>query len=64
MSTIFDIFKRLPDGKPLWIESIEGLAQARRRFAELTSTKPGEYFIYSEQRGEVIERSGHKNQAA
>jgi hypothetical protein len=27
----FDIFKRLPDGHPIWIMAVEGIEEARRR---------------------------------
>jgi hypothetical protein len=54
METIFDIFRRLPDGKPLWIESIQGLHAAKDRLAYLVSATPGEYFIYSEKSGGVV----------
>jgi hypothetical protein len=27
METTFDIFARLPDGKPIWMESVEGLGK-------------------------------------
>lgn len=54
MEPIFDIFSRLPDGSPLWVESIAGFEQARRRLSGLERVHPGEYFIYSEQRGGVI----------
>ena len=53
MESIFDIFRRFPDG-PLWIESVEGLSAARDRLAYLASSAPGEYFIYSEKTGGVI----------
>jgi hypothetical protein len=57
MDTIFDIFMRLPDGKPLWIESVEGLQPARQKLSHLASAARAEYFIYSEKTGGVIEES-------
>jgi hypothetical protein len=62
MRTIFDIFKRLPDGKPLWIEAVEGLAEARAQLHRLANATPGEYFIYSERKGGVIERHSSMRQ--
>ncbi|HWF39137.1 MAG TPA: hypothetical protein VG322_11495 [Candidatus Acidoferrales bacterium] len=56
METIFDIFSRLPDGSPLWVESIEGLKKARERLDRLAQLNPGEYFIYSEGIGGVVSR--------
>lgn len=54
MDTIFDIFSRLPDGSPLWIESVEGLEEATKRLKKLARHYPGRYFIYSEQAGGVV----------
>ena len=53
---MFDIFSRLPDGSPLWLESVEGLAQAQQRLDGLARLHPGEYFIYSEKAGGVVRR--------
>jgi hypothetical protein len=67
METIFDIFRRLPDGKPLWIESVQGLHAAKDRLSHLLSATPGEYFIYSEKSGGVIvdfDSPAQKHQAA
>ena len=50
---IFDIFKRLRDGKSLWITTVEGLDEARKRTSRLASVAPGEYFIYSQKSGVV-----------
>ena len=63
MEPIFDIFSRLPDGSPLWLESIEGLAKAQERLERLAKLNPGEYFIYSEEAGGVVRRvpeAGHQ----
>jgi hypothetical protein len=54
MEPVFDIFSRLPDGSPLWLESVEGFEQAQRRLSGFARTQPGEYFIYSEKSGGVI----------
>lgn len=56
MESMFDIFSRLPDGSPLWIESVEGLEEAKKRLSRLARYRPGRYFIYSEERGEVVGR--------
>jgi hypothetical protein len=55
MESTFDIFRRFPDGKPLWIESAQGLRAAQGRLAHLASATPGDYFIYSEKTGGVID---------
>ena len=53
METTFDIFARLPDGKPIWMESVEGLEKTNQRVHELTLIAPNDYFVYSEQSGSV-----------
>lgn len=47
MKSTLDIFRRLPDGQPEWVEAAEGLDQAKERLIRLTSNSPAEYFIYS-----------------
>lgn len=42
-----DIFKRLPDGQPEWIEAVEGLEEAKARLTRLALNSPADYFIYS-----------------
>ena len=51
----FDIFKRLRDGASLWILAVEGLEEARNRMNRLAVVVPGDYLIYSEERGLIIE---------
>jgi hypothetical protein len=43
----FDIFKRLADGQPEWVEAVAGLEEAKARMTRLNSNSPGDYFIYS-----------------
>ena len=57
MACVFDIFATLPDGTPLWMGSVEGFDEARRRMSRLAESRPGKYFLYSEESGEVIGRS-------
>ena len=57
MTSIFDIFSTLPNGRPLWIGSVEGFDEAKKRLSALAENRPGQYFIYSEQTGEVVERA-------
>jgi hypothetical protein len=52
----FDIFKRLRDGTSLWIVAVEGLEQARNRIARLAVIGPGDYLIYSQEKGLIVER--------
>jgi hypothetical protein len=50
----FDIFKRLRDGTSLWILAVEGLEEARNRMNRLAVVVPGDYLIYSEEKGLVV----------
>jgi len=54
MGAKFDIFKKLPDGHPLWVKAVEGLEEAKSQLARLAASSPGEYFIYSVRNGCVI----------
>lgn len=47
MGAKFDIFKKLPDGHPLWVKAVEGLEEAKSQLARIAASSPGEYFIYS-----------------
>ena len=52
----FDIFKRLRDGTSLWILAVEGLEEARNRMNRLAVVVPGDYLIYSQEKGLIVER--------
>jgi hypothetical protein len=54
MGAKFDIFKKLPDGHPLWVKAVEGLEEAKGQLTRLAASSPGEYFIYSVRNGCVI----------
>ena len=54
MSTKFDIFKRLPDGHPIWVTAVENLEEAKRQLVQMAETSPGDYFIFSAREGLVI----------
>jgi len=56
MHSKFDIFKRLRDGTSIWIVGVEGLEEARNRIKRLGIVGPGDYLIYSEEKGLVVER--------
>jgi hypothetical protein len=55
MDAKFDIFKRLPDGHPIWVKVVDGLDEARNQLARLAANSPGEYFIYSAQNGGIVQ---------
>ncbi len=54
MNAQLDIFKRLPDGHPIWIKAVEGLEEAKRQLAEMASENPGTYFIFNTRIGRVV----------
>jgi hypothetical protein len=56
MEMNFDIFKRLQNGNPVWITSVPEIEEARVRVNRLEGIAPGEYLIYSQERGLVVER--------
>jgi hypothetical protein len=56
---LFDLFARLPDGKPLWIESVENLALAEHHAARLLDMFRGECLVYSERDGLIVKRIDH-----
>lgn len=55
MNTKFDIFRRLPDGHPLWVKAVEGFEEASAQVARLAESSPDEYFIYNPFNGTVIQ---------
>ena len=55
MDTNFDIFKRLRNGKPLWITTVPEIEEARQRVDRLEAIAPGEYLIYSQSKGIIVE---------
>jgi hypothetical protein len=55
MDAKFDIFKKLPDGHPLWVKAVDGLEEARNQLARLAVSSPGEYFIYSARNGRIVQ---------
>lgn len=53
MAAKFDIFERLADGHPIWIQSFDNLEQAHDRLKQLARDADGDCFIYSEEKGIV-----------
>ena len=50
----FDIFKKLPDGHPIWIKAVEGLDEAKSQLRQMAQSSPGDYFICNLRNGNVI----------
>lgn len=46
MKATYDIFRRIPDGGPVWIESVQGFENIKARLLQLVNFRPGEYFVF------------------
>ncbi len=55
MEPTYDIFKRRDDSYPFWITTVETLKEARERTTSFALVAPGEYFIYSQGEGIILE---------
>lgn len=55
MKRTYDIFRRLPDGSPVWIEAVQTVEAARVRLASLLEAQPGDYFIYDLVHNKIVE---------
>jgi hypothetical protein len=53
----FDIFSGTSDKDARWLESIEGLLQARNRMTHIAAVRPGEYFLYSPESHTILAKS-------
>ena len=54
MEVKVDIFMRLPDGKPLWVEAVNGFENAKAHIQKLIQVSPGEYFIFDSRTGQIL----------
>jgi hypothetical protein len=54
MDTTFDIFKKLPDGHPIWVKAVDGLEEAKRQMMQMSDRAPGNYFICNLKSGRVF----------
>jgi hypothetical protein len=55
VKTTYDIFRRLPDGGPIWIEAVQTLEGARARLTSLLAAQPGDYFVYDLFQSKIVE---------
>jgi hypothetical protein len=46
MSSTFDIFRKLPDNSPIWVEAVIGLEAVKQRLLHLAMVSPGEYIVF------------------
>lgn len=58
MEVKVDIFLRLPDGKPLWVEAVDGYEKAKLHIQKMAEVSPGEYFIFNSKTGQILEMPG------
>jgi hypothetical protein len=42
---VYDIFRKLPDDTPVWVEAVEGLEKVKQRLIDLMSVTPGNYLV-------------------
>ena len=61
MSCKFDVFRRDLTGHPIWMVAVEGLEEAKERMNRFAEDSPGQYFIYSEERGIVLNATDAEN---
>jgi hypothetical protein len=54
MKNKVDIFKRLPNGKMVWVRAVDGIEEAKVQLKRLAYINPGDYFIYDNRFGGVI----------
>ena len=53
MKVAYDIFRKLPGG-PVWIEAVQDLEDAKMRLANLTESRPGDYFVYDVSSAKIV----------
>lgn len=54
MKATYDIFRELPDSSPIWIESVQGLENAKVRLSNLIKSRPGGYFVYDPEAAKIV----------
>ncbi|MGC1106202.1 MAG: hypothetical protein WA876_06665 [Candidatus Acidiferrales bacterium] len=50
-----DIFRVLPDGSPLWVETAKGREEARKRIAHLISVAPAKYKVHDPRTNKFVD---------
>jgi hypothetical protein len=61
MSCTFDVFGRDLSGHPIWMAAVEVLEDAKARMNCFSEDSSGQYFIYSEERGIVLNATEAEN---
>jgi hypothetical protein len=52
----FDIFTGTSDKNAIWLDTVNGLSNARARMYELAAQIPGQYFIFSGRTHSIVAR--------
>jgi hypothetical protein len=50
----YDIFQKDHSGNPIWVETVIGLDQAKKRLLSLSSLSSGEYLVYNPTTGQFM----------
>lgn len=50
----FDIFKRLPDGSPLWVGQASTLDEAKKELDAINPSGSDQYFIREAATGQIV----------
>jgi hypothetical protein len=53
MDSTYDIFRRLPDSTPLWIESVQA-ENISARLLHLIRVNPGDYFVFDPSTAKIV----------
>jgi hypothetical protein len=55
MSQAYDLYKEDASGNPIFVETVIGLAQAKKLLAMLTASEPARYLIYDPTKAQIVE---------
>ncbi|HXN21116.1 MAG TPA: hypothetical protein VOA41_00060 [Candidatus Dormibacteraeota bacterium] len=54
MKPIYNIFRKFPHSRPIWVAAVAGLEHARLRVLKVIRDEPGHYFVYDPRRNQVV----------
>jgi hypothetical protein len=52
---VFDIFRKTSDKGAVWVETVQGIWQAKKRLMSLNLTAPGTYLVFDATAEKFIE---------
>jgi hypothetical protein len=55
MDGAYDIFKKLSTKNAVWVETVQGFEQAKKRLLHYTSISTDEYFVFDAAQGQFID---------